>query len=41
MRVFNQYMALFRIRYNAVPHQIQTVPANAPDSRRTMPGISR
>jgi len=25
----------------AVPHQIQTVSANAPDSRRTMPGISR
>ena len=25
----------------AVPHQIQTVPANAPDSRRAMPGISR
>ena len=25
----------------AVPHQIQTMPADAPDSRRAMPGISR
>jgi len=25
----------------AVPHQIQTVPADAPDSHRAMPGISR